>query len=200
MDQTLILNERNGSSGEGGVSYEFTFQNISSSANSTPLEFRPSLQYLKYEQSYSRGWVQGPSVGISVHGLLGGSATSENIKYRLKGFRGGLRIGYKFRFWKLFVLEPNSLIQYGNLRIKETGSNNKIITQSLNFMTNLDTRFIIKMKNFQDIQIGFSTGYLFDPFDHSWKDSKKSNGSLSANDINLSGWYFGIQLLFIDPD
>ena len=122
VNDAIVLNERNSPTGEGGLGYEFSNHKVLADLNGTPLSFNENLQYIKYEQSYSKGWLQGFTGGITLHGLLGGNAILNDSKYKLKGFRGGIRFGYKLRIRKIITIEPNTLVQYGNLRITEKNS------------------------------------------------------------------------------
>lgn len=198
VNDVLVLNERNSPTGEGGLGYEFSNIQVLANLNGTPLQFKNNLQYIRYEQSFSKGWLHGFTTGITLHGLLGGSTIINDSKYKLKGFRGGMRLGYKLRIGKIITIEPNTIVQYGNLRVTEKNSKNKIKSHGLNLAANLDTRIIVKSRNFQDMTIGISGGYMLDAIPHVWVESKKSDYSLNAEKINWSGFYFGMQIMFVD--
>ena len=105
-----VLNERNLSSAEMGMSYEISDLKVNADVNNTPLEFREYLQYIRYEQSYSKGWQKGFTGGISLHGLLGGKDFVNDKKFNKEKIKYALLLSWNY---KKFFMKKSEFIKKG---------------------------------------------------------------------------------------
>ena len=199
-NDSLVYNWKEEPSAEGVLMYELAELKVQSYISGAPLNFRPRFNYIGYEQSYSVKWSKCSTIGFVVRGLFGGTEVVDYSKYSLKGFRTGLKYGYKIRILNRIILEPNCMVEYGNLRIKDKTADSKLSNNSLNLGLNFDLRFIpiINLTAGTACVVGLSAGYLWKVPNHEWTASKNFNSQISAQPINWSGWYFGVKLGIID--
>jgi len=199
---SLSLSWREKDCAEIFLIYEFTDYKVVAYLDETELSFNKQLNYIGFEESYVSQFAKGSTLGFNIYGLIGGAEVINHSKYSLRGFRSGLKYGYKFRIANRIVFEPNVKAQYANLRVKDKTTGSKLKNNTINLGLNFDLGVIpyLNISERMALVCTVTGGYLWKIPNNGWIASRGFNSQISAEPANWSGWYFGVKLGIIGID